>query len=196
MEAKKICKEIHFGQAFRKTLLELVLRRVTGFLLGVQCPPPPPRTLAATRSGEASSPTKITSSLGFLARSRHALCAGEALRAYNLNVDQRPVLLPFSRFRHNTLFLSSFSCSLIAVELHCDAWCSHEGHSTLQPLCGSVRVRCCRIFHEFVQSSNSSNAVQELHKRRFTCCRGSAKRKQLIFDSMTLPFRAALWRGK
>ena len=41
-----------------------------------------------------------------------------------VNVDQRPVLLPSSRFRHNALFLSSFSCSLIAEELHCDAWCS------------------------------------------------------------------------
>ena len=31
--------------------------------------------------------------------------------------------------------------------------------------------------------------LQELHKRRFTCCTGSGKRKQPIFDSMTLPSR-------
>ena len=66
-----------------------------------------------------------------------------SLAVVAVKVDQRPVLLPSSRFRHNALFLSSFSCSLIAVELHCDAWCSHEVHSTLQPLCGSVRVRIC-----------------------------------------------------
>ena len=129
---------------------------------GAQCaPPPPPAPLKPNigpRSCEASSPTKITSSLG--CRSRDALRAAKAVRASRVitaaparslavlavNVDQRPVLLPSSRFRHNALFLSSFSCSLIAVELHCDAWCSHEVHSTLQPLCGSVRVRCCRIF--------------------------------------------------
>ena len=69
-----------------------------------------------------------------------------SLAVLAVNVDQRPVLLPSSRFRHNALFLSSISCSLIAVELHCDAWRSHEVHSTLQPLCGSVRVRWCRIF--------------------------------------------------
>ena len=134
-------------------------------------PPPPPAPLKLNigpRSCEASSPAKITLSLGCLARSRHALRAAKlcehrsqaCVRALSLlqlrsffayattvlavDVDQRPVLLPSSRFR--PLFLSSFSCSLIAVELHCDAWCSHEAHSTLQPLCGSVRVRCCRIF--------------------------------------------------
>ena len=75
-----------------------------------------------------------------------ARAPARSLAVLAVNVDRRPVLLPSSRFRHNALFLSSFSCSLIAVELHCDAWCSHEVHSTLQPLCGSVRVRCCRIF--------------------------------------------------
>ena len=111
-------------------------------------------------SCEASSPTKITSWLGCLvrrssasiARSRYHCCScaffGYATTVLAVNIDQRPVLFLSSRSRHNALFLSSFSCSLIAVELHCDAWCSHEVlvHSTLQPLCGSVRVLCCRIF--------------------------------------------------
>ena len=39
-----LCQKTHFGQAFRKTLLEWTLRRITGFLLGgggggAQCAP-------------------------------------------------------------------------------------------------------------------------------------------------------------
>ena len=68
-------------------------------------------------------------------------CSSSAFFIY-----QRSVFVPSSRFKQNALFLSSFSCLLIAVQLHCDAWCPHEVHSTLQPLCGTVRVRCCWIF--------------------------------------------------
>ena len=46
-----------------------------------------------------------------------------------VNIDERPVLLPSSRFRHNALFLSRFSCSLIAVELHCEVPGSWECHA-------------------------------------------------------------------
>ena len=139
------------------------------FVMGARLPPPPPpppppaplKPNIGPRSCEAASPTKITSSLDCLAQSRDALRAAASIARYHccscaffgyttkvlaVNVDQRPVLLPYSRFRHNALLLSSFSCSLIAVELHCDAWCSHEVHWTLQPRCGYVRVRCCRIF--------------------------------------------------
>ena len=83
--------------------------------------------------------------------------------------------LSFAFFRHNALFVSSFPCSLIAVELHCDAWCSREVHCSL---CVDLLFVCAAVkslwslFHEFVQNSNSSNPVQEPHKWWFTCCKG------------------------
>ena len=118
-------------------------------------PPPPP---IAPLKPNIGPPSCEASSLG--CRSRDALRAAKALRASRVitaapalslavlavTVDQRLVLLPSSRFTHNALFLSSSSCSLIAVDLHSDAWCSHEVNLTLQPLCGSVRVRCCQLF--------------------------------------------------
>ena len=128
--------------------------------------PPPPLC-----SSEASSPTKIKSSLTFLAGSWHAIpkLSGDALGASLLAAAGS--LATRLQFWRSTSIRGLSFCLLLASDTtlsfslvflaRWSPWCSHEVHSTLPPLCRSVHARCCRIFDEFVQGSSSSNAVQD-----------------------------------